>query len=106
VVEEVLRLDEGKGEAEGMGKERKRGQGVAACQRYATLGKRMERKRTGDKCCLRVCSPHFLFPAARIRVASWMGVWRMEYGVSVWPCVSRRGEIEEIAGRRLPGMCP
>lgn len=58
------------GGIEGKGKERKRGWGVAACQRYATLGKRMKRKRTGDKCCLRACSPHFLtsHPASRIRV--------------------------------------
>lgn len=27
---------------------------LGACQRYATLGKRMKRKRTSDKCCLRV----------------------------------------------------
>ncbi|SPP73946.1 Hypothetical predicted protein, partial [Drosophila guanche] len=40
--------------------EARRGKALPACQRYGTLGKRMKRKRTSDKCCLRVCCSHFL----------------------------------------------
>lgn len=56
---------------------------LGACQRYATLGKRMKRKRTSDKCCLRVVRFYCALKADR----------------------KGRGGVErgaEIAAKRLP----